>query len=124
MHQNAIAVGRFDPNGNGATATAANSSQEPSLTSRLFGVCCIIPARELPAFEAESRQAVLSQQIRRQRMWLLMRHTSNSLPVAATLFGTLMMAFNKVVNFSISTDCALAAKIISLLCICTRDAKK
>jgi hypothetical protein len=53
--------------------------------------------------------------MRRQRSWLKTRHVSKLTPVVATLLGTLMIAFTRVVNFSISTDWAFAAKIMSYL---------
>src|SRR5262249_35145869 len=44
MHQNATAVGGVDPNGSGAKATAANSTQDPSVTRLLlFNGCFIAP---------------------------------------------------------------------------------
>ena len=45
-------------------------------------------------------------------------------PSTAALLGTLIKVFRKLANFVISTDCALAAKITSLLRICILVARK
>jgi hypothetical protein len=45
-----------------------------------------------------------------------MRHASVVLPSVTTFCGTLVSAVKKVANFVTSSACALAAKMMSLLC--------
>ena len=83
---------------------------------------------------AQSRKAVLTRHLLRAprslhsfddyRMLESMRQTSMFVPSVATLFGTLISVLTKFANLVMSTDCALAANSTSLLCICTRVAKK
>ena len=53
------------------------------------------------------------------RILLFMRQVSMLLPSPVTLVGTLVRAPKNVANFVTSSDCALAAKMMSLSCSCT-----
>ena len=54
-----------------------------------------------------------------------MRQTSMFFPSVATLFGTLISVLTKFANLVISTDgLCISGKHTSLLCICTRVARK
>jgi hypothetical protein len=57
-------------------------------------------------------------------VWIEFATPTILFPSPAALLGTLMTALRNVVNFVMSTDCALATKMTSLLCIWSLVARK
>lgn len=98
---------RLDLKHNQTAATPAPSASLPILSARESYRPFKAPGRTLPDY-----------------CLLSIRRTCEFMPRVSALFPVVMSAFKNAVNFTISTACAFAAKMTSLLCICILVARK
>ena len=130
-----LAAGSLEPNGTGAPATAANRSHADPLAAQLVNEGFLgldsfeftsepgldSPPRTDPGASAIAgfTAAPFSYRLRES-----IRHVSMFTPAPATLDVVMAAELMNCMNLVISTDCALAANMMSLLYICILVARK